>query len=403
MFKRVQIDFPESRGAASTAGGCARRCRGIDRCRNGGFDVVRAFAVVNGPDREQASTMRKGLTLLGAIAAVAAVPAFAQRTAAPLARDRRTACAVRACYRAKPGRADVDFPRGIAGPDDGAGHDRHRRALRFRSGYRRRALGGLKRAGAVARARAGPRVRLFDFTGATMTNSVAVPTMTVSRLASGMMTAPSLALADIGAAGMLGIDALQGHKMVIDFPRNRMMLTPARRHAQGDVVIRAAPGDRPVDTVEGELQRPADRGGDRYGDRGSASVIRRCSRSPAADRAVFARSRSFRSRAARFAADLVTVDGLDIGGVRFGNFGLAFADVPPFERFGLAKVPALILGMSSLKLFRRVELDFLNREVALTMPVPHLDFNDIWKIPPRPAGVIDMGIAKRPERAASIT
>ena len=65
---------------------------------------------------------------------------------------------------------------------------------------------------------------------------------------------------------------------------------------------------------------------------------------------------------------------LNIGGVDFSNFGVAFADAPPFGRFGLSNVPALILGMSSLRLFRRVEIDFLNRQVAFSMPDLAVDF-----------------------------
>ena len=41
---------------------------------------------------------------------------------------------------------------------------------------------------------------------------------------------------------------------------------------------------------------------------------------------------------------------------------------------GLADRPALILGMSSLRLFRRVEIDFANREIAFSLPKPPIDF-----------------------------
>ena len=47
---------------------------------------------------------------------------------------------------------------------------------------------------------------------------------------------------------------------------------------------------------------------------------------------------------------------------------IAFADALPFKRFGLTDTPALMLGMDTLKLFRRVQIDFANREIRLTLP-----------------------------------
>ena len=225
---------------------------------------------------------------------------------------------------------------------------------------------------------AGPRLRLFDFTGATMANSVTVPTLTVSRLASTTMDAPSLALADIGAAGMLGIDALQGHKVVIDFPRNRMTLMPAKRHASGDFVIHATAHVGQLIITDATFHGTPiavviDTGS--WVSIGNMAMLALARHRPR----VYSPIEVVSVTGGKFNANLVAVDELDIGGVNFANFGLAFADVPPFERFGLSKVPALILGMSSLKLFRKVEIDFLNREVGFSLPVPQINFNDLCR------------------------
>ena len=52
----------------------------------------------------------------------------------------------------------------------------------------------------------------------------------------------------------------------------------------------------------------------------------------------------------------------------FENLPIAFIDVKPFEKFGLTDRPAVLLGMDALRLFRRVDIDFANREVRLRMP-----------------------------------
>ena len=46
---------------------------------------------------------------------------------------------------------------------------------------------------------------------------------------------------------------------------------------------------------------------------------------------------------------------------------MAFADVPPFTVFGLAKQPALLLGTDLLDTFRRVSLDFRARKVRFQL------------------------------------
>ena len=47
---------------------------------------------------------------------------------------------------------------------------------------------------------------------------------------------------------------------------------------------------------------------------------------------------------------------------------MAFANAAPFEHFNLVKRPAMLLGMDALKMFKRVRIDFPNREVRLALP-----------------------------------
>lgn len=68
--------------------------------------------------------------------------------------------------------------------------------------------------------------------------------------------------------------------------------------------------------------------------------------------------------------DYSVVPGIRIGNVEFGAMPIAFADVAPFERFGLMKRPALLLGMDALRSFRRVDIDFPKRQVRFLMPKP---------------------------------
>ena len=224
----------------------------------------------------------------------------------------------------------------------------------------------------------GADVKLFDFTGVAQVTTVKVPSLTAGKLGTPPIEAPQLLLADIGAPGMLGIDALQGHKVVLDFNARRMVLQPARRHAGGDFVVRAQSrtgqlivtkarfNDQPIAVI-------IDTGS--WLSVGNTAMLKLAKKAPRSYGPVAFTSVTGRS----LSADFVTVSNVKIDSIRFDNFGLVFADVPPFDRFGLRDQPALILGMSSLKLFGRVELDFLNREIGFSLPRPQIDFHDVCR------------------------
>ena len=64
---------------------------------------------------------------------------------------------------------------------------------------------------------------------------------------------------------------------------------------------------------------------------------------------------------------LAKVGELRLGSIVLHDVPMAFADVPPFEVFGLSKEPALLLGTDVLETFRRVSLDFRARKVRFQL------------------------------------
>lgn len=224
----------------------------------------------------------------------------------------------------------------------------------------------------------GTDVKLFDFTGAAQVTTVKVPSLTAGKLGTPAMEAPQLLLADIGAPGMLGIDALQGQKVILDFNTRRMLLRPARRHASGDFVIRAESRTGQLIVTKAWFNNQPiavviDTGS--WLSVGNTAMLKLAKKAPRSYGPVAITSVTGRT----FTANFVSISNVKIDTIRFDNFGLVFADVPPFDRFGLRDQPALILGMSSLKLFGRVELDFVNREIGFSLPRPQIDFHDICR------------------------
>jgi predicted aspartyl protease len=216
----------------------------------------------------------------------------------------------------------------------------------------------------------GRRVRVTTMAGQSVLSTFLLPALQVSLVRPDTLEAPAVSAANLGAPGMLGIDALKGHAVAIDFDRNEMEVRPAkkRRLSAGpdDIVIRAK-------NLYGQLIVTDAT----YKGRKISVIIDTGSPVTIGNLAMLKRVRTERSlgkigllavTGQWLQADYRVIDSLEIARVGFHSIPIAFADALPFKRFGLMDTPALMLGMDTLKLFRRVQIDFANREIRLTLP-----------------------------------
>lgn len=219
----------------------------------------------------------------------------------------------------------------------------------------------------------GPSVRLTAMSGTSTEATVVIPSLGVSSVAGTRIEAPALSGANLGAAGLLGIDTLQGHAVSIDFDRKLMSVAPSAKHRSrddampGEIVVRArslfgqlvvtdayCAGQRvrvvldtgsPVSMGNLALQR-------RFARRGRVPV-------PIELTSV---------TGGKVAASYTQLPAVTMGALTIDALPVAFSDAAPFRQFGLADKPAILLGMDALQLFRRVEIDFANRELRLALP-----------------------------------
>jgi predicted aspartyl protease len=241
-------------------------------------------------------------------------------------------------------------------------------------------------AGALALA-AGAPIALTSMTGRSVVQTVIVPDLAIQSIGlSHRVVAPSLAARDIGAAGLLGIDTLARHQVTIDLDAGIMTVrpsTPRKRHQKHDrdeIIVTAKDVFGQLIVTDAyyrnvRVQVVLDTGSQvtmgnsalrrRIGNRlGTVHPIRLIS--VTGDSAM---------------ADYTTVPDLRIGPIMFGAMPVAFADVEPFKRFGLTKRPALLLGMDAMRSFRRVEIDFPNRQVRFLVPRDTPGTLPGWKAP----------------------
>lgn len=172
-----------------------------------------------------------------------------------------------------------------------------------------------------------------------------------------------------GADGILGLDSLQNQRVLLDFARREISVADAEQLGGNrgyEIVVRARErlGQLIITTarLDGvQVEVIVDTGA--QGSVGNLALLQR-----------LRRNKELAS------TEMTDINGVTLGGVvrvarelKLGranvqNFPILFADSRPFHSLGLADKPALILGMSELKLFRRVAIDFKTRRVLFDLP-----------------------------------
>lgn len=220
----------------------------------------------------------------------------------------------------------------------------------------------------------GGDVNVVAMSGVSRVGTVIIPSLRLSSVPDiGRIHAPALDAVDLGGLGLLGIDTLQDHKVTIDFDQQTMTVSPSakftkrERRDPREIVVRAKSvfGQLIVTDadVDGNSVRVVIDTGSPISV-GNTSLMRIVSRRGGKVEPLEMTSATGGKVETRF----TRANRMRIGGVEFAGMPIAFADVAPFERFGLEKKPAMLLGMNALKFFRRVEIDFPNREVRFQLP-----------------------------------
>jgi predicted aspartyl protease len=228
---------------------------------------------------------------------------------------------------------------------------------------------------AVLRLAPGRIVRVTGMTGSDSVATVIIPALRVGTIDTPAIEAPAIAAQNLGALGLLGIDTLQGRAVGIDFDTRTMTVTPARRRnrrertERGEIVVRARSlfGQLVVTDAycNGVRIRVIIDTGSSVS-MGNAALRRKLLRKPVRSQSIALTGVTGQT----VMADYSMIDRVMIGSLTITSLPIALTavDAPPFRQFGLAERPAILLGMDALTLFRRVDIDFANREVRLALP-----------------------------------
>lgn len=215
----------------------------------------------------------------------------------------------------------------------------------------------------------GTPVVLNNMTDRNIVDRVKVDSLTVGPSTIRSLQLPALRELDVGGAGMIGIDALRRQRLMLDFEKRLIKVEDAAKPAPyvpGEIVVVAQ-------LRRGQLILTHVKIGsvslDAVVDTGSQISI---GNTALRDKLLRRHAKLQKVTAIGVtgkAMDLQvgTIDELRLGPVTLANVPIAFADVPPFEVFGLSSRPALLLGTDLLETFRRVSLDFRARKVRFQL------------------------------------
>lgn len=218
----------------------------------------------------------------------------------------------------------------------------------------------------------GPRVTLHDMAGTSRIETVRLKRLRVGRSETRDLSLPALSEDHLGAQGLLGIDALAGQRVMLDFDAKTITVQDTRRPPPpplpNEIVVTAIRRKGQLILTEASIGR-----------RNIHAVIDSGAEVTIGNAALRASLRPGRNAPKPLTASLISVTGqeieaslvvvpvLRIGGLTLRNVPVAFAEVPPFALFGLSEQPAVLLGTDVLEVFRRVSLDFRNRKIRFLL------------------------------------
>ena len=217
----------------------------------------------------------------------------------------------------------------------------------------------------------GPSVRMQQSMGVDQVKTVVIDHLAIGSRMIDHIEAPALSAANLGAAGMLGVDSLRDLHVVMDFGAMRLSSSPSRAEpldAQTIVVRgRSRYGELILSnsTIHGVKVLVVLDSGSEVSIGNPALLKLLTGHALGNDKRMTTEIVGVTGRKMTVEMDLIGE--AYVGGVIIRNMPLAFAQLHIFDHFGLTRQPTLLLGMDVLSLCKRVSVDLRRREATFTV------------------------------------
>jgi predicted aspartyl protease len=212
------------------------------------------------------------------------------------------------------------------------------------------------------------KARLIGIAGTRTVDTVQIDQIDLGKRSYYGLLAPLLEASHIGADGILGLDSLQGQRVLIDFRTNAMTIGDARslggnrgfeivitaRRRSGQLIMT----DARIDGVKVDVV--IDTGAETS--IGNLALQRALSRKGTDTMTLLGVTGDKVEASIGYARSLV------IDKVSLNNVLIAYTDSPAFAALALREKPAILLGMRDLRSFERVAIDFDSRKILFDTP-----------------------------------
>jgi predicted aspartyl protease len=216
-------------------------------------------------------------------------------------------------------------------------------------------------------------VKVMSMTGLSHVETVTLPHMSFGATSVRDIRAPVFLGEHLGAEGLLGLDGLESRRLILDFRSGRMEIGPTRRRRSPENA------DAIVVTARSKLGQLILLNSDAEGhkvnvilDTGSEYSIGNMA---LLKRLAHRKKDRFSGAGIMMSVTGETMEGkwgtvreLRMGSLRMSNLPVMFAEAAPFAELGLSDKPALLLGISALRGFQRVAIDFGAKRVDFLLP-----------------------------------
>lgn len=213
------------------------------------------------------------------------------------------------------------------------------------------------------------RAIIIGVAGRIVVDTVTIDALTLGRRSFNHLLAPILPGVDIEADGIVGLDALQNQRILIDFPLSRITIGDAADEGGDrgfDIVVRARRRSGQLILTTAQVDGIAV---DVVLDTGADATIGNLALQQA-----FARRRRPRETSTiqsvtgqHLPVEIMVAQAMVLGSLELHEVPIAYGDAPPFAHLRLRKRPAILLGMRELRAFKRVAIDFRQRKVLFDL------------------------------------
>jgi len=217
----------------------------------------------------------------------------------------------------------------------------------------------------------GPKVIIHESAGADPARTVVIDQLTIGDRTIRHVEAPALGARNLGADGMLGVDALRDLHLVMDFKALRLSSSRSRPEPMDarTIVVRGKSRYGQLILANSKVHGVPvlvvlDSGSElSIGNPALLKLLTGRQPQSAPQRTTHIVTATGR----HLTLELDEIGEAEVGGVTIRNMPLAFAQLHTFDRFGLTHQPALLLGMDVLSQCQRVTVDLRRHEATFTL------------------------------------